>query len=90
MIKDQVAETTANGSLVQAQIALYEQDKDYFDELMDSVEETDLLKLANSLSKFAMLTLRLGVDEIKFRLDWFESLRKELVADTKEVNDAKF
>jgi len=81
MVKSQEAEATANASLEQARIAMYEQNKDYFDELMDSVEETDFLKLTRSLNKFAMLTLKLGIDEIKFSLDWFENLKKELLAE---------
>jgi len=80
-VKAQEAEETANASLEQARIALYEQNKDYFDELMDSVEETDFLKLAYSINKFSMLTLKLGIDEIKFNLNWFENLRKDLAAE---------
>jgi len=85
MVQTEIAKVTAHSSLEQARLDLYKQDKDYYDELMDSVEETDFLKLTHNINKFVMLTLKHGADEVKFNLDWFESLRKELVAEMDKI-----
>ena len=66
---------------IEAQIAYAEANREYIDELLDSIEENDILKLSADISRFAILTLKLGMAEAKFNLDWFENLRKELVEE---------
>jgi len=37
--------------------------------------------LMHSVARFQKITLRFGMDQIKFELDWFEKLRKELTEE---------
>lgn len=80
-IAERLADEEASGGREQFMLNLYADNKEYIDELMDSVEEDDFLTLFNSMSKFANLTLKLAIDETKFTLKWFENLREELAAE---------
>ena len=80
-IEERLAKEEASGGHEQFMLDLYADNKEYFDELLDSVEEDDFLKLFASMSKFANLTLKLGIDETKFTLDWFVNLREELALE---------
>ena len=80
-VDERLAEEEASGGQEQFVLSVYAENKEYVDELLDSVEEDDFLRLFKSMSKFANLTLKLGIDETKFTLEWFESLREELAAE---------
>ena len=58
-----------------------EANKDYMDELMESTGAKDIFTVLDDIGKYAELTLRLGLDEAKFNLDWFGKLRDEMVAE---------
>ena len=51
---------------------------EYVEELLDSAGSDDFLELARNISRFRFLTLKLGIAEVKFHLEWFENLRDEL------------
>ena len=53
----------------------------YMTELMDSVEESDYVSLMRDVRKFGIITLKYGFAQIKFELEWFENLRKELTEE---------
>jgi len=80
----QVAEAEKRGTVREFQLEYYGEHKEYLDELLASVETDDYLELLSNVNKFGYLTLKLGMDEIKFTLDWFENLREELVAEMNE------
>ena len=56
----------------------FNEPNEYVEELLDSVGSDDFLELAQNISKFRFLTLKLGIAEVKFHLEWFENLRSEL------------
>lgn len=66
--------------------AYVEANKDYIDALLDSVETDDPFTLLDDVSKYAILTLKLGLDEIRFGLEWFQKLRDEMLNDEKAQN----
>ena len=80
-IAAQLAEAEKRGTVEALQLEYYGEHKEYLDELLASVETDDYLELLGSISKFSYLTLKLGMDEIKFSLEWFENLRKELAEE---------
>ena len=74
-IKVQAEET---GDVEQLQLVCFSEDQVYLKEFLDAVEADDFLEVLKSASKFSYLTLKYGIAEVKFNLEWFENLRKEL------------
>ena len=69
-----------NDKTVQSALATYfTEPTEYIEELFDFVETNDFLELARNISKFRFLTLKLGIAEVKFHLEWFECVRDELL-----------
>jgi len=77
----QIAEAEKKSTVREFQLEYYGEHKEYLDELLASVETDDYLELLSNVNKFGYLTLKLGMDEIKFSLEWFENLREELIKE---------
>ena len=77
-IETHVAEA---GDTHQAVVDYLKEDHDYMEELLDAVETDDLFELVNNINKFGMMTLKHGIAQVQFNLEWFENLRAELVAN---------
>ncbi|MCL1863087.1 MAG: PadR family transcriptional regulator [Defluviitaleaceae bacterium] len=54
------------------------QNKEYFDEVLKVTEKEDVFSLFEDISKFAILTLRYGIDEIKFHLEWLKNIKDKV------------
>ena len=72
------AEIKEAGDIEQARLDHFNEHEDYMEDLLNSVETDDYLDLLRNVNKFGILTFQHGVAEIKFNLEWFENLRKEL------------
>jgi len=76
------AQLEAYGQSIAALVdAHIENNKEYMDELVHDVNATDAKTLLADVSKFSSLTLKLGIDEIKFFINWFEGLRSDMLAE---------
>jgi len=53
-------------------------EESYLQEMLEAVSVDNFQEIAQSVQKFSLLTLKFGVEEIKFQLDWFLKLREEL------------
>ena len=71
------------GGLVQLHQLQYQQNSEFYDELLEAVGVDDYPTLMLNINEFGEYTLQLGLAELKFSLEWFESLRNELVAKQK-------
>ena len=65
-------------NLVDAHI---QNNKEYMDELVHDVNATDAKTLLADVAKYGNLTLKLGIAEIKFFINWFEGLRSDMLAE---------
>jgi len=74
-------EVSATGGLEQHFIKHLE--AQYIEEMLASVETDNYSEVINNVNKFAWFTLRFAVAQMKFELEWFESLREELVVGMK-------
>jgi len=61
--------------------AYIEANKDYMDAMMDSVDADDPISLMADVSKYAHLTLKFGLDESQFVLEWFQGLRDAMLLE---------
>jgi len=68
-------------SMAELQDAYIEKNKAYMDELVESVGADDVLTLLADIRKFSLLALKLGMDDVRFGIGWFEKLRDEMLAD---------
>ena len=83
-IKDNFESQFGEGGVQAAQVVFatyFNEPNEYVEELLDSAGSDDFLELAQNISRFRFLTLKLGIDEVKFHLEWFENLRDELFAE---------
>ena len=64
-----------------ARLAFFNENEEYIEELLDSVETDDFLELLENVNKFGIITLKHGSAEMHFNLEWFENLRKELAEE---------
>jgi len=83
MVEEQQRMAEASGGQEKLRRGFYLQNKEYFDELLDVVETDDIIDVFDDVTKFATLTMKLAIDEMKFLLAWFENLRDELIAERK-------
>lgn len=75
-------------SIAAMQKAHVDTNKEYIDALLDSVETKDPLVLMADIGKYAHLTLKLGLAEQRFTLEWFQTLRNEMLNDEKAQNNS--
>ena len=68
-------------SMAEMQKAHVDKNKEYMNELVESVGATDVWTLLADTSKFGNIALKLGMDEVKFGISWFENLRDEMLAE---------
>jgi DNA-binding PadR family transcriptional regulator len=50
----------------------FEEDAEYAQGLLDSIESTDLDKSLDDLIKYQMLTLQFGIDNCRFQIEWMK------------------
>ena len=67
-----------DGSAIQNHLAYFQQNEAYCQGLLAAVEGDDLEEVMTNVDYFGKLTLKLGLDTMKFYLDWFEKLKGEL------------
>ena len=72
---------TEQGGVEKIYLEHQKNNEPYIAQLMDAVESDDYFALMHSVARFQKITLRFGMDQIKFELDWFEKLRKELTEE---------
>jgi len=73
----------AGNSIAELQMAYIEKNKAYMEELVESVGADNIVTLLADISKFANLTLHLGLAEAKFNLEWFKKLRDDMLVEMK-------
>ena len=82
MASAQHEQVKEKGGLDQHMLNYQVEQEEYMKEMLDAVELDDYLAVVNNIHKFGWVALKFGVAQIKFELDWFENLRKELETTT--------
>ena len=67
-----------NGSAVQNYLEYFQQNEDYSQGLLEAVKADDLEEVMTQVDYFGKLTLKFGLDTMKFYLDWFEKFKGDL------------
>ena len=72
------AQSEATSKQIQQIMAYWEYDAEYSQGIQDATQAASAVESARDIYAFQMLTLQYGIDNVRFQIEWFQSLKTRL------------